>query len=680
MARITINGNSFDPDTAVRSAMLPASATESRYLLVQTRAPLTRRQRDELAARGVRGLEDVPEGTYVASHSVRDLAAIRSLPYVAWCDVYLRGFKLAPSLSSVPASPKVRTFGEMDAPTRRSLARTPRTVDVVFHVGVVPESVRDRIAQAARLDPRGLELGRRKVRLTVEQRFLSDLVAIDEVRHIEEAPVYKLHNNVARVVLGLDPSSAGGASGSGGSSTYQGDGQVIGIADTGFDQGSTTNVHPAFTGRVSRLYALGRQNDASDPNGHGTHVAGSALGDGASSVLGLRIRGTAPRAELVLQSVLDANGKLGGLPADLHDLFGPPYENDHVRLHSNSWGSTVGNGAYNSNSEELDDFVWNHRDCLVCFSAGNEGTDANADGAIDPNSITPPGTARNCVTIGATENDRPDQTLTYGQGWPQDFPAPPIATDRVADNPEGMAAFSSRGPVAASRVKPDLVAPGTFVLSTRSRATNDVGWGKTDDPLFFFDGGTSMATPLVAGCAALVREYLAQERQITSPSAALVKAILINGAVPIAGQYAPPEVGNPPDPSGGFGRVNMPTTVGPFDAGTVLVLKDESHSLDTGQRRWYTIPVRPGHTLLKVTLVWTDAPGETLQNDLDLAVIASGGEERHGNGAGPGTFDRANNVEQVIWPNPPNGRALIRVIAFRVTRSTQPYALVIRSQ
>jgi subtilisin family serine protease len=93
---------------------------------------------------------------------------------------------------------------------------------------------------------------------------------------------------------------------------FEGENQVVAVADTGFDVGSTTNVHPAFQGRVARLYALGRPNNANDPNGHGTHVAGSVLGDGISTVLGMAIRGTAPRAQLVLQAVLDSGGGLGG--------------------------------------------------------------------------------------------------------------------------------------------------------------------------------------------------------------------------------------------------------------------------------------------------------------------------------------------------------------------------------
>jgi serine protease AprX len=679
MARITINGNSFDPETAVRTALKPADATQSNYVLMQTSAPMTREQRNQVAAAGGRILEYVPNDTYILFYKPKDLGPIQRIPFVTWADVYLEGFKIAPSLTARPSQDQLQAFGETHTPAIDSFSRAPKKVDIVFHVGVSPESVREKIATAAHLDPATLQMDRRKVRLTVQERFLPALAAIDEVRHIEPSPEYQLLNNVARVILGLDTTSSGTGSGS---STYQGDGQVIGIADTGLDKGSTTDVHPAFTGRVANLYALGRTNNTSDPDGHGTHVAGSALGDATSSILNLHIRGTAPNATLVLQSLLDKTGGLGGIPADLHDLFGPPYNNDNVRVHSNSWGNTTGAGTYPSNSQELDDFVWNNRDCVICFAAGNAGTDANSDGVVDPNSVNPPATAKNCISVGASENNRPDQTMTYGKRFSKSnrFPVDPINSDLMADNSEGMAAFSSRGPVANSRNKPDVVAPGTFVLSARSRITKGKGEGLTADKLFFFESGTSMATPLVAGCAGLVREYLADAQQMSTPSAALVKAILINGATPMAGQYSPPEVNDPPDISQGFGRVNMPTTVGPFDPSTVIVLKDENFQLDTGQRRWFSVPVRAGHTLLKVTLVWTDPPGDTLQNDLDLAVRVATGEERGGNGATPDNPDQTNNVEQVIWNDPPPGKAVIRVHASRITSTPQNFALVIRVQ
>jgi serine protease AprX len=86
----------------------------------------------------------------------------------------------------------------------------------------------------------------------------------------------------------------------------------------------------------------------------------------------------------------------------------------------------------------------------------------------------------------------------------------------------------------------------------------------------------------------------------------------------------------------------------PLDPGEAL-LKDESTALDTGEEESTTVTVTPNTALLKVTLVWTDPPGEVLQNDLDLLVRAADGQERHGNkGPSSSDFDRVNNVEQVL--------------------------------
>ena len=78
-----------------------------------------------------------------------------------------------------------------------------------------------------------------------------------------------------------------------------------------------------------------------------------------------------------------------------------------------------------------------------------------------------PATAKNCITVGASENLRPTFTMppvnhpfAYGDGWPSDFPVNPIHDDPVANNPDGMAAFSSRGPAIHNRVRGLVPWPG----------------------------------------------------------------------------------------------------------------------------------------------------------------------------------------------------------------------------
>jgi len=677
MAIITINGITVDPlaphrappARAMLEEMRSNDASKFNYILVQTTHPLNREEKSQLAEAGASILEYVPQDTYLCHFPPSDLGRVRALKFVSWTGPYDKGFKLHPALIGLERKGTVRSLFEVSVRPHATLDATPKVVDVILHRNLKASDVLEKIAEAAQVSPDLIQVARNKVRLTVKARQLDALANVDGVRTVEEVRPRKLLNNVARKILGAPVVGAANP-------PFFGQGQVVAVADTGFDRGSTTDTHPAFIGRVQKLYPLGRPNDTSDTDGHGTHVCGSVLGNGTSAILNLSIQGTAPEAKLVMQSVLDSGGGLGGLPADLNDLFTAPYNSDGARIHSNSWGSTIGDGSYDSQASEVDDFVWNHRDMLICFAAGNAGADASSRGVIDNGSLTPPGTAKNCLTVGATENMRPDFNLTYGGGF--GFPADPIASDLVANNAEGMAAFSSRGPTQDGRCKPDVVAPGTAILSTRSRLATGTGWQASNDPLYFFDGGTSMATPLVAGCVALVREYLAKTQARNNPSAALLKALIINAAHNITGQYVPPEVGTIPDNSEGFGRVNVGEVVA--QTGQVKFWDEgDGKQLDTGEEEARTVTVAAANQTIKATLVWTDPAGSGLQNDLDLILRAANGTEQHGNvPANSTSFDRVNNVEQVTWGNVPIGDVQIITRANRITQATQSYALVVR--
>jgi serine protease AprX len=685
LARITINGVSLDPASTApgMAAITSPDSSQSNYILIQTAEPLTPDQQAQLSALGVVIHEHVSENTYLCGYQASDLSAVRALPFVVWANVYLQGFKIQPSLR--PPAAALPTTNIVPPTLVSSTARTLRTVDVVFHNDVDPNSdaFKQRVAAAVRLNADDLKMSRHKVRLQIQERYLNDLAAIDEVRHIEEVPDRKLFNNVARPILDATVVVSG--------TTFAGDGQIIVVNDTGFDTGSTGNVHPAFTGRVLKLVALGRVNKTDDPEGHGTHVAGSALGDGNSATMGGVIQGTAPRASLIVQSLLDSSGGLGGIPTDLNDLFRPPHDDDGARIQTNSWGTTTPGLPYSQSSREIDEFIWNHQECVICFAAGNDGADRGAHGTIDAGSIGSESAAKNCITVGASENNRPNIEVTYGALDSSTFPADPIHSDLVANHDEGMAAFSSRGPTREGRFKPDVLAPGTCILSTRSRAAATVStlFGTSSDSAFFFDGGTSMSTPLVAGCAAVLRECLVKNGT-PHPSAALIKGLLINGATELAGQYGPSEAGLSPNNNSGWGRVDLAGSViipgpnanagfgdaGPLkqgESGTVVVnIPQRGGGAAGGPRPFGASPS------FKVTLVWTDPPGATLQNDLDLIVVASDGQERHGNAGAGKNFDRTNNVEQVVWNNMPSGPAKITVVAFRITQFAQPYAFVWR--
>src|SRR5215218_8711343 len=139
MALITINGVSFDPIADAQALNLAglesADAEASDYILIQTTAPLSPEQTEELAKLGVVVQECVSENTYLCSYKGTDLTSIRSLPFVTWANVYLRGFKIAPNLQPAGMTPAAHV---LPTPAALSHSRTLRTVDIVFHEDVDP--------------------------------------------------------------------------------------------------------------------------------------------------------------------------------------------------------------------------------------------------------------------------------------------------------------------------------------------------------------------------------------------------------------------------------------------------------------------------------------------------------------------------------------------------------------
>lgn len=166
----------------------------------------------------------------------------------------------------------------------------------------------------------------------------------------------------------------------------------------------------------------------------------------------------------------------------------------------------------------------------------------------------------------------------------------PIARDYVSwscdGRRRGLAAFSSRGPTSDNRIKPEVVAPATDVVSCRTQVRGSTfGWGVYDKD-YVFAGGTSMATPLAAGAAALVREWLARSTVYTNPSAALVKAVLIGGAESLApGQYGygvRREIpGWTPNNAEGWGLVNVLNSLAPSNASVICIA--DGARVETGE-------------------------------------------------------------------------------------------------
>jgi subtilisin family serine protease len=477
----------------------------------------------------------------------------------------------------------------------------------------------------------------------------------------------------------------------------------VAICDTGLDTGHAEHLHPDFRSRVIALESYpisaelspfifnpgGDDGPADLDSGHGTHVAGSAVGSGAASasLAGLTkpIRGLGHRAKLVFQAVeQEVRWKnpadtleygrylLAGIPDDLTSLFQSAYSKG-ARIHSNSWGGGDP-GEYDSQCWQLDDFVWKHPDFCVLVAAGNDGTDADGDGIINATSVTSPATAKNCITVGATESLRRQfDSQRYGDWWPDDYPVPPFRHAPMANGPAQVVAFSSRGPTLLGRTKPEVVAPGTFVLSTRSRvlSPSQHGWAAfPESGEYFYMGGTSMATPLTAGAVACVREFLREWVGYENPSAALLKAALIGGATRLPN----PGTRAPADDDQGYGLVNLDSIVA-----SGVYFYDDVGGLNTGDVDEFSIRVRSSNRPLRVALAYTDFPGPSLVNNLNLILESPTGHLFTSAGSDDGILqlDDTNNTEVVRVASPSVGQWSVRIIGSSVPQGGQEYALML---
>ncbi|MDY0150042.1 MAG: S8 family serine peptidase, partial [Kiritimatiellia bacterium] len=522
------------------------------------------------------------------------------------------------------------------------------------------------------------------VRAALPAWAATDFARLPEVQWVEVHQPPRMLNDVARGEGRLNVDIVHDTHG------LDGTGQVVAIADTGLDSGDTPTLHPDFAGRLIQVLDIGRLTNWSDTYYHGTHVAGSVVGTGAAS--GGQYHGMAPGAGLVFQSIMTADDTLA-LPDDLNELYRPPHDLG-ARIHSDSWGSAV-EGDYTSDSMTTDEFIWDHPDMLIAFAAGNDGTDENRDGRVDPLSLDAPASAKNVLAVGAAESGRMPgsggrTSKTYGQLWYADYRADPIRSDYVSSSPagapQGMAAYSSHGPAADGRIKPDIVTPGTDIISARSRASADTGWGVlADNTNYCFMGGTSMATPLAAGAAVLVRQYATDVLGLEAPSAALLKAALAGGARALSpGQYgtdAFQEIPDAPRPNTveGWGQIDVGATLYPT-GGLSAVFLEGPTALHTGESATFDFVVTRNAPLTAI-MAYSDYPSAlaaavNLVNNLDVQLEAPGGAVHHPHGlAEP---DVLNNLEGVDVLAPARGIWRLTVTATHVPQGPQPYALYLR--
>ncbi len=338
-----------------------------------------------------------------------------------------------------------------------------------------------------------------------------------------------------------------------------------------------------------------------------------------------------------------------------------------ARISSNSWGFSY-DYVYDTNAQLYDAVVRDAQSAsglqplLEVFAAGNDGSGQG--------SVISPSTAKNVISVGASEGVRPVGTDGCGVS--------PTDSDSVND----IVFFSSRGPVnqtSDGRFKPDIVAPGTHIEGGIPQSNYDGStvcdkYYPAGQTLYGWSSGTSHSCPAVAGGSALVyQDFLNKGRP--APSPAMVKAYLMNSASYMSGVGANDSL---PSNSQGMGRMNLGRA---FDD-VARLLVDQTQVLGaTGQTYQLSGTIADSSKPFRVTLAWSDAPGPTTGapwvNNLDLEVTIGGttykGNVFSGdNSVSGGTADTKNNIESIFLPAGTSGAFTITVKATNIAGDAIP--------
>ena len=614
-------------------ARLPAAGLEQiagtagQRLVARFDAPLTPTQRDDLAAAGVRVLEYLSDGAYVVRVD-RQGSAVRAgrVPHAAWAGRFDAAWKLEPGIGKrdfvTPARQAMSRVGDAAVVITLFPDADPAEIsDVAGAIGAV---------RGATLHQRSQIAGSQTITATLPLSALPALAAMPAVQFIEDAPELTERNITTRWIVQSDIPNVTPLYNAG----LTGFGQVLGLIDNKPDVNHCSFLDSNPIGPAHRkILAFNTTTDS--PVTHGTHVAGIAVGSNSDSSDFSDTRGVAYDARFVYSPIPTFTESTILATLNLHHSQG-------ARVHTNSWGNDS-TTSYDSMCRGIDSFMYSNEDDLVAFAVTNSSTLKN------------PENCKNAIAVGACQDAGGENNFCSG----------------------GV------GPTADGRRKPEIFAPGCSIVSSASGTTCGTV------PLT----GTSMACPAVAGTALLVREYFTNGYYPSgapsvsaafTPSGALVKAVLLNGATDMTG------IAGYPSNQEGWGRVLAHNTLHfPGDTRNLFVRDVRNVAgLSTGAVINQSITVNAAGLPLRATLVWTDPPAAAgaanpMINDLDLEVASPSGPVYLGNvfasgvSATGGTRDSLNNVEQVLIPAPAAGVWTVRVKGAAVNQGLQGYALVV---
>jgi hypothetical protein len=231
-----------------------------------------------------------------------------------------------------------------------------------------------------------------------------------------------------------------------------GNGQIIGIADSGIDMEScffrdphaaVPYDHTNYSHRKVIQYVTYQDNQ--DENGHGTSVSGAAAGlcitsDQQTEFELSDYHGAAENAKISFFDVGQGTSSDIYPPSNYYSgLFSVLYTSG-ARIMSMSWGGT--SNSYTAQARYIDQFMWDYPETLIIYAAGNSGLDGY-------NTVGSPATNKNGIAVGASMNDE--------QSWNAQGK---VSTKEASLSKHGLAYFSSKGPTFDGRLKPEICSIG----------------------------------------------------------------------------------------------------------------------------------------------------------------------------------------------------------------------------
>jgi subtilisin-like proprotein convertase family protein len=695
-SRILLNSGTIDTNQPAAQLLRSGSLQFSgrRLHLIQFHGPVASAWLEQLSSSGITIVDAIPENAYLIYASAAQLRQLQSDSNLQWEGPLRPSFRIAPALQTALTThnnqPQRIQIQLIDDPATNAatiallhkLRSEPMEIQSISHyvniITTIPANAIDQIAQ----QPDVISIHPYELPQQFDERQLQ-IIAGAQSGNGPSAGDYLAWLDT----LGLSQAQ------------FSSSGFVVDVTDSGLDDGTTSPNHPALyefgntslASRVAYARLEGRHNNGgtiAGTDGHGTlnaHIIAGYVPSSApyrsfphADAQGFRYGlGVAPFVRVGSSVIFDPSSFTY---PNYRDMVARAYR-DGARISANSWGSRA-QGAYTADAQTYDYLVRDaqpsgsavavagNQELTFVFAAGNGGSSAQTIGA--------PGSAKNVITVGASEGVHAFPTPD-GCGY----------SNTAADNLNDLASFSSRGPTSDGRIKPDLIAPGTHITGGAFQAEapgangtagpgfdgEGVCGGSANSPFlpsgqqwYIASTGTSHSTPVVAGAAALVRQYFINHGW-PAPSPAMTKAILVSGTQYLNGVATG---GSLPSNNQGMGLLNLTDVL----STTPRLLFDQQERFgSSGQSRQFVGTIADTNRPTRISLAWTDAPGSTIGaaylNNLDLEVQV-GGQIYYGNvfvGANSvegGNPDGKNNLESVFLPaGIPAGTAV--VITIRAT-------------